>query len=221
MSAKASNNKKVVRKSLKISVVVAEGIDILNAKDETFIDLNVYEDMKLNAVHQAVFKILQLKEEDKVTFATDSMKAPLDCEKTFKELGIANGERMYVESGRKKRKASYVSNGRPGRRDGSSSDFIGGDHTGSASSGSEEVLELVCTTRIFDNDSTLSSPIRRVRVLVCADQLCRDLIHDVSALWGRSGLKFKCGRTVLQGNKTFEELGVENNAEIVVTGGRG
>jgi hypothetical protein len=56
---------------------------------------------------------------------------------------------------------------------------------------------------------------------VLADQLCKDLIADVSSLWGRTGLKFKCGRTVLQGNKTFEEQGVENGAEIVVTGGRG
>ena len=83
------------------------------------------------------------------------------------------------------------------------------------------MLELICTTRIFDNDSSLSSPIRRVRVIVLADQLCRNLIDDVSSLWGRSGLKFKCGRTVLQGNKTFDEQGVENGAEIVVTGGRG
>jgi hypothetical protein len=91
----------------------------------------------------------------------------------------------------------------------------------SVGTGNEEVLELVCTTRIFDNDATLSSPIRRVRVVVLADQLCRDLIADVSSLWGRTGLKFKCGRTVLQANKTFEEQGVENGAEIVVTGGRG
>ena len=37
----------------------------------------------------------------------------------------------------------------------------------------------------------------------------------------RSGLKFKCGRTVLYSDKTFQELGVETNSEIVVTGGRG
>lgn len=94
-------------------------------------------------------------------------------------------------------------------------------HTEPNQGGNEDVLELICTTRIFDNDSSLSSPIRRVRVVVVAAQLCADLISDVSSLWGRTGLKFKCGRTVLQGGKTFEELGVENGAEIVVTGGRG
>lgn len=217
MSAKSSNSKKSVRKALKIPVIIAEGIDVLNTKDETLIDLCVYDDMKLGAVHQTIFKMLQLKEDDKVTFATDSLKAPLDFDKTFKELGISSGDRIFVESGRKKRKASHISSARQGgRRDGSSSDQTNPDFNGS-----EEVLELVCTTRIFDNDSSLSSSIRRVRVLVCAHHLCRDLIHDVSALWGRTGLKFKCGRTVLQGNKTFEELGVENNSEIVVTGGRG
>ena len=81
-----------------------------------------------------------------------------------------------------------------------------------------EILDLICTTRIFES---VNVPVRKVRVLVPSDQSCRYLIDDVSSLWGRIGLKFKCGRTVLHGDKTFDELGVESYSEIVVTGGRG
>jgi hypothetical protein len=205
------------RKTLKITVIVSEGIDTLNSKDETTIDLNVFEDMKLGSINQAVSKILQLKAEEKFTYSSDNSKQPFDFERTFKECSIHNGDKLYLESGRKKRKTGPQLTVRSGKRDSSGGDLQSSEHV----PGAEEVLELVCTTRIFDQDSSLSSPIRRVRVIVLADHLCKDLIEDVSTLWGRSGLKFKCGRTVLQSNKSFEELGVENNAEIVVTGGRG
>ena len=208
MTGRSGESRKVSRKTLKVTVVVSEGIDAFNPKDETLIDLNVYDDMKIGSINQAVLKVLQLKEDDKISYSSDSSKQPLDLEKTFKENTISNGDKIYLESGRKKRKS--VGSSSRGRRD-----------DGHDTPGSEEVLELVCTTRIFDQDTSQSSPIRRVRVIVCSDQLCKDLIQDVSTLWGRTGLKFKCGRTILQPNKTFEELGVENNTEIVVTGGRG
>lgn len=202
------------RKTLRITVHVAQGIDALNPKDETIIDLNVHADMKIGSVNRAVYKLLQLGDDEKVAYSVGNEKNSLDFEKTFKECSVRDGDKIYLESGRRKRKIGSVVPGRSGKCENQ-------DSVGVYAPGAEEVLELVCTTRIFDQDASLSSPIRRVRVLVCADQLCKDLVEDVSTLWGRTGLKFKCGRTVLQGNKTFEELGVENNAEIVVTGGRG
>ena len=114
---------------------------------------------------------------------------------------------LLVSVGRKRRKVHRNSR-RTASPDG---------HENDADSNAE-ILDLVCTTRIFECDNI---PVRKVRVLVPADQSCRYLIEDVSSLWGRTGLKFKCGRTVLHGDKTFEELGVEGNSEIVVTGGRG
>ena len=208
MTGRSGEGRKGSRKTLRVTVVVSEGIDSLNLKDETLIDLNIYADMKLGSINQAVLKVLQLNEDDKIIFSAEHSKVTLDLEKTFWENTIMNGDKLYLELGRKKRKASQGVSSRSKR-----------DEVDAP--GSEEVLELVCTTRIFDQDTSQSSPIRRVRVIVCSDQLCKDLIQDVSTLWGRTGLKFKCGRTILQPNKTFEELGVENNAEIVVTGGRG
>lgn len=200
---------------MRLTVYVAEGIDALNPKDETIIDLSVHDDTKIISINQAVYKLLQLNRDEKITYMTENAKTVLDFEKTFKECSVRDGDKIYMESGRRKRKNSHVAPVRSGKRD---SQYNGG---GSNAPGTEEVLELVCTTRIFDQDASQSSPIRRVRIIVCSDQLCKDLIEDVSMLWGRVGLKFKCGRTVLQANKSFGELGVENNAEIVVTGGRG
>jgi hypothetical protein len=46
-------------------------------------------------------------------------------------------------------------------------------------------------------------------------------MEDISTLWdGRLGLKFKYGRSVLTYERTFRELEIEDEAEIVVTGGR-
>ena len=59
------SNKKVGRKILKITVTIAEGIDAFNPRDETVIDLNVFDDMKVCSIHAAVLKILQLKDEEK------------------------------------------------------------------------------------------------------------------------------------------------------------
>ncbi len=56
--------------------------------------------------------------------------------------------------------------------------------------------------------------------MVKKQQPCSYLMDDVTALWNRSGLKFRYGRTVLNANKTFEELGIVNDGEVVVTGAR-
>jgi len=215
MSGRKSEKRRERRKTLRIAIHVAEGMDALNPNDETIIDLNVHGDMKVGSVSKAIYKLLQLDHDERISYSAENAKNSFDLEKTFKECSVRDGDKIFLESVRRKRNLGNAVSARGGKRD-----F---QHIGVAASapGTEEVLELVCTTRIFDQDPSLSSPIRRVRVIVCADQLCKDLIEDVSTLWGRTGLKFKCGRTVLQGNKSFEELGVENNAEIVVTGGRG
>ena len=47
-----------------------------------------------------------------------------------------------------------------------------------------------------------------------------DMFEEISQYMNKTGLKFKCGRTVLRPDKTFGDQGVENESEIVVTGGR-
>jgi hypothetical protein len=83
----------------------------------------------------------------------------------------------------------------------------------------DDVLELICTTKIIDPDT--DEPFANVRVVVNAYDTCENFFEDISSLWDRTGLKYRCGRTVLSADKTFAELGVESGSEIVVTGGRG
>jgi hypothetical protein len=115
----------------------------------------------------------------------------------MKDLDIHDGDRLILESNSMKRKALLENN---------------------LSTNNNEKIELICTTRVFELDGI---PIRKVKVIVNLNSTCKELIDDVSILWGKSNLKFKFGRIVLYPDKTFYEIGVCNNAEIVITGGRG
>lgn len=79
-------------------------MDVLNTKDETIIDVTVFDDMKLGDVHKAVAKILQLQGDDKVGYAPEQSKAQLDFDRNLKDLGVSNGDKLYLESARKKRR---------------------------------------------------------------------------------------------------------------------
>ena len=105
MSIKSEANKGA-RRTIELSVFVAEGIDALNPKDETIINLTVYDDMKLGTIHQTVCKVLQLPADDKMTYCPEFTKNALEFERTFKELQINNGDRLALESGKKKRKTN-------------------------------------------------------------------------------------------------------------------
>lgn len=82
----------------------------------------------------------------------------------------------------------------------------------------DENLELVCSTRLFESNGF---PLKRVRVVINQNSTCNALIEDVCTLWGKTGLKFKYGKTVLKGDQTFKELNVQSGSEILVTGGYG
>lgn len=188
------------RSTLNLSLSVSEGLDPSNPSEETLVDLKVFEDTKLEDIHLSLIKIMQLPEETKLMYFNDFSKSEMDITKTFKELGIENEGKIYLETVNRKRKRQNY-------------------RTGKLNNETGELLQLACTTRIFDSDNI---PIRRVRVIVNSNNRCKKLMEDVSSLWGgRTGLKFKCGRTVLNGDRTFDDMGVENNSEIVVTGGRG
>jgi hypothetical protein len=94
------------RKTIKVFVAVAEGIDVLNTKDETIIDMTVFDDMKLGDVHKAVAKILQLQPDEKVGYAPEHVKAQFDFDRNLKDLGVSSGDKIYLESARKKRKTN-------------------------------------------------------------------------------------------------------------------
>jgi hypothetical protein len=121
--------------ALTLTLAVAEGLDAFNLDNETIIDLKVAGDMKLSAVHSTVAKMLQLKPEDKFYYLQEATKIELDFEKSFDENKVVNSETLFLESGRKRRKATA-------RR----ADAL------CSTDSSAEVLELVCSTRIFDSE---------------------------------------------------------------------
>ena len=63
--------------------------------------------------------------------------------------------------------------------------------------------------------------LKRTKVVVDIRDDCRDMMQEISHKWGKSALKFKFGRTILKGGKSFEEQGVHDGCEIVITNGRG
>lgn len=87
------------KEALKITIIVSEGLDKLNAKSETIIDLKVYDTTVLSSLHQQIMKLLQLKEDDKYNYITESNRNELDMMMSFRELGIVNNDKIYLESG--------------------------------------------------------------------------------------------------------------------------
>jgi hypothetical protein len=105
MSAR-TEGRRVSHKPMKLYISVADGVDPLNGKDETMVDVTVFDDMKLATIHQTVTKVLQLKDEDKYTYSLENSKQPLDFERTIGQLGMSSGDKVVLESGRRKRRTA-------------------------------------------------------------------------------------------------------------------
>ena len=213
-------------KKIRILVYLAHKIDPLNPDDSTYVDINVSPDETLSKVHEIISTLLYLDldegyvyQRDKETLITNklislpSSSSPsssssdkeedysLHMKKTLKELGILNGETLFLELKPK--------NNRKRKRDlGNLRDEVQEDG----------VIEITCTTKLLNSDG---EQIRKLRVLVHRDHIVNYLMEDVAALWHKVSLKFRVGRTILSKDKTFRQLGIEDKTEIVVTGGRG
>lgn len=145
--------------------------------------------------------------------ATSQASDAFDMGKTFQNLGIVNGAKIWLDSRARRHKEEIMINRRllakPVLRF-----FVAADADGN----DDDAMELTVTTRLLDS---AGKPLRPVRVVVLSTHLVSYLMEDIALLWGRPNLKFRCGRNVLSADKTFIELGVSNGAEVVVTGGRG
>jgi len=215
-------------KKIRLLVYLAHKIDPLNPDDSTYVDINVSLDVTLSKVHEIISTLLYLDldeeyvyQRDKETLVTNklissSSSSPssspssssdkeedytLDMKKSLKELGLLNGETLYLELKPK--------NNRKRRREvGSLRDEVQEDG----------IIEITCTTKLLNSDG---ESYRKLRVLVHKDHIVNYLMEDVAALWHKVSLKFRVGRTILSKDKTFRQLGIEDKTEIVVTGGRG
>jgi hypothetical protein len=191
---------------MNLTIVVAEGIDRFNLGEETVCDIKVVPEITtLQKVHDAIVKVMQIDEGDDLFYIfAGKTGSQLSLTSTFEELGAISGDSLILDAkNSRKRKSNML---KPTKE----------EDTAARESG---ILELMCTTRLLDTDG---NPFRRVRVVVQSHHNTNYLMHDISNLWGgKSGLKFKCGRTVLSADKSYAELGVETESEIAITGGRG
>ena len=190
---------------LSIEIVVLRGLLDLEAEDkheDTIVDIVAENSMAFLTVHGTLVSLLSLQEKQEllVYYFEHDKREFLDVNKTLLELKVENGSRIIVDTQKRTR--------RKRQNDGQDIDFD-----------DEDNVEFVCITRIFESEGI---PIRRTRVLAKKYHPCSMLMDDVSYLWNKNNLKFRCGRITLVPEKTFEELGIcspEN--EIIVTGARG
>ena len=209
-------------KKIRLLVYLTVGLDPLNPDDSTYVDINVAPDEMLSKVHEVISTLLFLDSDEeyvyhreketlttnKITSSSSSSSSPekddadqpLNANKTLKELGILNGETLFLELKPKDKRKK--------KRDlRAFKDEV--DEDG--------VMQITCTTKLLNSDG---EPYRKLRVLVHKDHLSNYLMDDVSALWHKVALKFRVGRMVLSRDKTYRSLGIEDGAEVVVTGGR-
>lgn len=184
--------------TVQIVLVLSAGLDRVTGQ-EMFLDICLNSIMTLNAIEEGILNILTIQEGmSELSYVLQGRdKTPLDKNTSLAELGIRSGDRIFVGS-------------------------VGLDHLSKLMKKSQTIevaslIKLTCTTRILD---AYGMPIRKLCVVVDSTRTCDSFMKDVGTLWAKSGLKFKCGRTVLSAEKTFDELGVVNDSEIVITGGR-
>lgn len=192
------------KRVIRIEVILSNDLAQHDNQNDTVFDLVAFAETTLEEIHQIIVSTEQLeKKADNIKYynllADSNERQPLDLSKNLGALEIQDGGRIVADIGRKRR-----------RPNAQVLDY------GQNSSG--ELLHLTCVTRMFGGERT---PSKEVRVLVRKQQICQFLMEDIAELWNRTDLKFRCGRTVLVESKTFEELGIESDAKIMVTGGRG
>ena len=210
---------------MQLSLFIAEGIDKSNPSgEETIITIKVNETDTLRFLHSHLLSQLQLvvdspTEEENDLFYTTGITAndeAYDMAKSFVELGLVGGEKIYLDSKARRQKQANLESRRlvkPVFRLLPVTSLQENEENANAIT-----LQLLCTTRLLDNDN---NPLRTVHVVVRASHLISYLMEDIGTMWNKTGLKFRCGRIVLSPDKTFWELGIEDGSEIIVTGGRG
>lgn len=188
------------KKVIGVEVLLSGGIDESNKLGDTLVDIRITRDFTLRHIHESICSLIAKDEEEfeNIEFFLDTtQKMALDLDKTVMQIGLADGDRIIAQSKRRYKRARKTEPDEVDKE---------GDN-----------ITLTCTTRVFQNEGL---PIRRVRVVVKKHHTCIFLMNDVANLWNKSGLKFRYGRTVLIANKTYEELGIEEDGEVIVTGAR-
>lgn len=164
-------------RELQLIFIVRNGIDKFNIEfDETNIYVKLLDNNTLTTVNMRLLSRLGIDGHEEFTYTRKIGRIKLDISKTIKELGLDNNEVVFVDGQRRLIRNARISK-------------IAEDMA------TEESIELVCSTRVGSEDGSL----RKIKVLVKPSHFCHDMLEEISGLFGRTGLKFKCGRVVLRG----------------------
>ena len=175
---------------LQLSLFIAEGVDKSNPSgEETIITIKVNETDTLSYLHNHLLSQLQLvvdspaglvtpSEEENDLFYTTGITAndeAYDMTSTFHELGFVGGEKIYLDSKARRQKQANLESRRLLKHHTFRLMPITSLQEHEENSNSI-TLQLVCTTRLLDNDN---APLRSVRVVVLASHLISYLMEDI------------------------------------------
>ena len=180
--------------SFHFTVNISPNVDPWNEDYDLVIDINATDAMTLSAIHTYVLKSLELKKSSKLYYFSSNGRI-LDMDKPLHFLGIGENSEITLDRTRHRERFERDC---PVRT-------------------SENAINIFCVSRVGAVEGSLI----RTKVIVSVVDDCADMMEEIAHRWGKSHLKFKYGRTILKAGKTFEEQGIENGCEIVVTGGRG
>lgn len=177
-------------------VNVAPNVDPWNQDHDLVVDIQAFPTMTLDSIHSEILRALELKDSSKFYYyLSNGQVLEKDKLNTIESLGIGDGMEITLDRVRRDK-------------------FEKNDSTQI----NENSISVFCLTRI---GATEGCPLKRTKVIVDVHDDCADMMNEISHKWGKSALKFKFGRTILKSGKTFEEQGIDDGCEIVVTGGRG
>lgn len=181
---------------VQFTVIVAEGAGGDIPDHDVVVEIIAFVDHKLYEVRRMITKQLGMQDTSVLAFSYGPGQNHLDISLTLQQLEICDGHILHLNRRKTNKKRAA--------RD--------------SSIGDATTIHVTCTTRI---GTQAEEQPRRIKVYVSPQDTCREMFQEVSSVWQKSGLKFKCGRVVLKEERSFAEQGVECGSEIVVTGGRG
>ena len=184
------------------TLILCKGVDPSNIENDTRIDTKVDKDTVLRDIMDRVVQYLHIPRSNELQFYTQSDNnqglAFLALNETVSAVGVGPGRNASLFCQR----ASRLENAR-----------------------SAAPIEIVCTSRI--GVVTQDDFMRKFKVIVDARETVDDMMNEVGDTLaagndtGLSGLKFRCGRTVLKRGRSYRDFGIKHGDIIVVTGGRG
>ena len=193
--------------SFEVIVVVTSGLDPFNLGNDTYVDLRVEHLTTLDSIHDRIVACLDLNDAIEYFYylKDDPKQKHIKLDSSIATLKLKDRDTLILDS-------IQENKWKPIKR------TVTSFSSEAPSSYKDIPIHVTCVSRIgMASDGKL----RKLRLIVNPNDRVSDMLIEVENHFERTGLKFKCGRTVLREDRTFIDLGVTHGSEIVVTGGRG